>query len=162
MDDFFEDGYLPKEVIKEDIEDIDEKAKGPSMFQTMATIVNKKYWPSEEEINKLNSFMMIRYIANDVHGIQMGVWLDFYNKIPLTAQYRFLRHSLSDKISYIKFPKKERVDNQEELDIIMKFYKVNERLGIRYLTILPQTKIDELVTLYTAHGVIGKVKKGKK
>lgn len=160
MEDFFDEGYLPKEVEKVE-DDIEEKTKRTPMFQTMATIVNKKYWPTEEDINQISSFMMVRYISNDAHGVLMGVYIDYFSKMPLTAQYRLLRYSLSDKISYIKFPKKEKADNQEELEIIMKKYKVNERLGMRYLKILPQEKIDYLISLYTDFGTMGRAPKTK-
>lgn len=154
MEDFFEEGYLEPEKIKEEIES--KKPKSTNMFKTMATIVNKNYFPSYDEIEKINSFMMIRYISNDPNGVQMALYLDYFHKtIPLQAQYRFLRYSLSNKISYIKFPAKEKADDQEELDIICKHYKANQILGMRYIKLLPRHILDELVQRYTSHGQIG-------
>ena len=155
MEDFFEEGYLPKEKVQV-LEEETETEKAVTMFQTMATIVNKKYWPSDEEIRKINSFMLVRYVSNDVYGIQMALYIDYFDKIPMEAQYRFFRHSLADKISYIKFPAKEKVNNAEELEVIQNHYKINQRLGMDYLKRLPQEEIDKLVNLYTDNGQIGR------
>ena len=161
MEDFFDEGYLPKEI-EVPTEEEEEKEKSASMFQTMATIVNKKYWPSDEEINKISSFMLVRYVSNDVNGIQMALYIDYFDKIPMVAQYRFFRHSLADKISYIKFPAKEKVNNAEELEIIQNHYKINQIMGMDYLKRLPQYEIDRLVALYTDNGQIGRKTKTKK
>lgn len=159
IDDFFDDeDYIKPEPVKEEEpEEVTAKKAERTMFETMSTVVNKKFWPTTEEINKINSFMLSRYISNDGVGIQCAAALDHYgSRMPMAAQYRFVRYTLSDKISYIKFPKKEKVANQAELDIVRKHYKVNERIAVDYIKLMTETQLNEIVDLYTKMGKMGK------
>lgn len=159
IDEFFDDpDYIKPEPVKEEVkEEPIEKKESRSMFEVMSTVINKKFWPTAEEVDKINSFMLTRYISNDGVGIQAAAALDHYgSKMPMAAQYRYVRFTLSDKISYIKFPKKEKVANQDEINIIQQHYKINERTAIEYIKLMTETQLQEIVDLYTKMGKIGK------
>lgn len=164
MDEFFDDPtYLPpeKKVVEEEVKE-EEETETRTMFQIMSTVVNKSFWPTEDEIKKINSFMLVRYISNDPFGCQIGSAIDHFHTMPVSAQYRFVRHSLSNKISYIKFPKKEKVDNKEEIDILMKHYRINERTAVEYSDILSAEAKQAIIDKYLEIGVKGKIEKKRK
>lgn len=158
MDDFFDDpSYITPEKVKiEEETPLEKEEETRTMFQTMSTVVNKNFWPTDDEIKKINSFMLVRYISNDPFGCQIGSAIDHFHTMPMNAQYRFVRYSLSNKISYIKFPKKEKIDNKEEIEILMKHYKINERTAVEYSNLMTPEAMKVIMNKYLEIGVQGK------
>ncbi len=163
LDEFFDDDDYIKPIV-EVTEDIEApKAKEKTMFQVMSTIVNKKFVPTNAELKKLNSFIMVRYLSNDAQCVfTVATTLDHYHKMPLKAQYMYARYSLGNKINYINYPKKEEMPNKDDIDIFCTHFKCNEQTAMDYYNRIPLHLKEEIINKYTKIGVLGKLSKSKK
>jgi hypothetical protein len=162
VSDFFDDDdYIPPKVEVEEVEE-KEEAKKHTMFQIMSTIVNKKFMPTDEEIETLNSFLMVRYISNDGYAINIANVINSYHKMPLKAQYLYARYSIGNKINYINFPKKEELPNKEEVEIFQNHFKCNENIAVDYIQRMPAEEKKLIIDKYTNIGKVAKTKKPRK
>jgi len=127
-----------------------------SPYNIMKSSVDRLIEPSIEEIKKVNSFFLTRYISNDPASIYIANALNCMSKIPMEAQYKFVLHSTLDKVAFINYPKKERIISDKELQIIMRHYKVSEIVAKDYVKILGEERTKEILSYYD------KVKKTKK
>lgn len=113
-----------------------------TFFQIITSIVDKKFFPTEDEIGTLNSYITLQYLANDPQASMYANVINCYSDIPLSAQYRFLRHSLPKK--FIKFNKKEKIQDKETVELVSRYYNISEKLAINYLELLNTNDIDEI------------------
>jgi hypothetical protein len=117
-------------------------------YDIMKSSVNKTFVPTQDEIRKVNSFFLIRYVSNDPNTIYVANALNCYPNIPIEAQYNFIRNSTLDKVSFINYPKKEQLIKNTDLKILMRHFKVNETVAKEYAEILGQEKIQEILLKY--------------
>lgn len=118
-------------------------------YSIMKSAVDKSFEPSEEEIKTINSFFLTRYVSNDPSTIYIANILNCNVKnIPIEAQYKFIRQSTMEKVSFINYPKKEKLVTDKELKSIMKYYKCNEGVAKDYIKILGPEKTKEIIDKY--------------
>ena len=125
-----------------------DKSTKHTPYNIMKSAVDKKIVPSTEEIKKINSFFLVRYISNDPASIYIANALNCNFKIPIEAQYNFVLNSTLDKVAFINYPKKERIISDKEMKIVMRHYKVNEVVAKDYVKILGLEKTQELLQKY--------------
>ena len=126
----------------------------PTFFNLMASIVDKKFFPTEDQIETMNSFVTCQFLANDPMGALVANTMNVYNKVPMTAQYRFFRNALPSNIKRITYIKKPKTNVTEDLENIMNYYNVNEKIAIEYFEIMTKEALAELKDYYS----YGKVK----
>jgi len=119
-----------------------------SPYNVMKSAVDKKFQPTKEELKTLNSFFLIRYISNDPNSIYIANILNCNHKIPIEAQYNFVRNSTLDKVAFINYPKKEKLIKDKEMKIIMFHFKINENVAKDYINILGLEKTQEILKKY--------------
>ncbi|MHB8097966.1 MAG: hypothetical protein ACYDD5_00040 [Sulfuricurvum sp.] len=115
----------------------------------MKSAVDKTFMPTPEEIKTINSFFLIRYISNDPSSIYIANMLNCNYSIPIEAQYNFVRHSTLNKVSFINYPKKEKLISDKDLKIIMRHFKINEIVAKDYIKILGTDKTKEILDKYS-------------
>ena len=118
-------------------------------YNIMKSAVDKKIKPSIEEIRKINSFFLIRYISNDPASIYIANALNCNYKIPIEAQYKFILNSTLDKVAFINYPKKEKLISDKDMKIITRHFKVNEQVAKDYIRILGTEKIIAILDMYS-------------
>jgi hypothetical protein len=123
------------------------KPKTP--YSIMKSAVDKTFVPTNDELKKINSFFLTRFISNDPSTIYIANTLNCYVKnIPIESQYNFVRNSTMDKINFINYPKKERIISDKELNIIAHYYKCNLAIAKQYVEILGLDRTNEILTKY--------------
>jgi len=114
----------------------------------MKSAVDNKIEPTLEEINKINSFFLIRYVSNDPSSIYIANTLNIYPKIPVYAQYKFIKFATLDKVAFINYPKKEFNIPIKVMKIICYHFKINEILAKEYVKLLGDERVEEIIKKY--------------
>jgi hypothetical protein len=117
-------------------------------YNIMKSSVDRLISPSIEEIKKINSFFLTRYISNDPASIYIANALNCMSRIPMEAQYNFVLHSTLDKVAFINYPKKNKLISDKNLQIIMKHFKIGEVTAKDYINILGEEKTLEILSYY--------------
>jgi len=117
-------------------------------YNIMKSSVDKLIVPSVEEVKKINSFFLVRFISNDPASIYIANALNCMSKIPMQAQYNFVLNSTLDKVAFINYPKKEKIVSDKELQIVMRHYKVNESVAKDYVKIMGVEKTQDIIEKY--------------
>jgi hypothetical protein len=117
-------------------------------YNIMKSAVDGKIKPSVEEINKINSFFLVRYVSNDPASIYIANALNCNSNIPIYAQYKFILHSTLDRVAFISYPKKEDKFPNKTIKIICNHFKVNELVAKEYIKILGEEKTQEILNEY--------------
>ena len=117
-------------------------------YNIMKSAVDKKIKPSVDEIKKINSFFLIRYISNDPASIYIANVLNCNYRIPVEAQYKFILNSTLDKVAFINYPKKDKIISDKKLKIIAKHYKVNNLVAREYIKIMGKERAEEIINMY--------------
>ena len=117
-------------------------------YDVMKSAVDSKVVPSIQDIKKINSFFFVRYISNDPNTIYIANILNCNHTIPLEAQYNFVKYSTLDKVSFINYPKKEKILSDKDLKVIRTHFKINESVAKDYVKILGTEKTQEILDKY--------------
>lgn len=121
----------------------------PTFFSLMSSIVDKKFFPTEEQIDTMNSFVTCQFLSNDPMGSIIANTMNVYNKVPMTAQYRFFRNALPANIKRINYIKKPKVEINEDINHIMEYYNVNEKIALEYYDLMTKESLEDLRDLYS-------------
>jgi len=125
------------------------REKPKTAYSIMKSAVDKTFIPDDDEIKKINSFFLTRFISNDPSTIYIANTLNCYVKtIPIEAQYKFVRNSTMDKINYINYPKKQKFISDKELNIISHHYRCNNSIARQYVEIMGIEKTTEILDKY--------------
>lgn len=119
-----------------------------SVYQIMVSSIRKDFIPTDEQINKINSFMFCRTIANNPIGAIAGDYINRnYNNFPIKSQYYFVRSALYN-VNYISFKGNNinKIDNIIEL--ISKHYNCSIQVAYEYKDILSPEQLEKLQNLY--------------
>lgn len=117
-------------------------------YNVMKSAVDRKIEPTLEEIKKINSFFLIRYISNDPASIYIANALNCNYKIPIEAQYKFILNSTLDKVAFINYPKKDSLLKEKNIKIITKHFNISESVAKDYIKILGPEKVDKIIKMY--------------
>jgi len=119
-----------------------------SPYNIMKSSVDNLIVPTTDEIRKINSFFLVRFISNDPASIYIANALNCMYKIPMEAQYSFVLNSTLDKVAFINYPKKERALSDKDLAIIATHFKINTILAKDYVKTLGAEKTQEILDKY--------------
>ncbi len=117
-------------------------------YNIMKSAVDGKIDPTPEEISKINSFFLVRYVSNDPASIYIANALNCRQNIPIYAQYKFIRYSTLDKVAFISYPKKEFKISAKTIKIICKHFNINETVAKDYIKIMGDERTEEIVKKY--------------
>jgi hypothetical protein len=127
------------------------------MFDTLKTLLNNRT-PSEEEINKINSFVMIKWLSGNRSTVIPANFININYNIPLYNQYKFLDDyfiltGVKKKINFIKFPKNISKES-EIIENIQRYYNVNPETAKKYYELMSKEDKKRFNDIYTE----GKIK----
>jgi len=117
-------------------------------YNIMKSAVDMRITPSIEEIKKINSFFLVRYISNDPASIYIANAINCHPNIPIEAQYKLIQNSTLDKVAFINYPKKEKKLIDSEMKIIMHHFSINKTIAKEYIEILGIEKCKEIIDKY--------------
>ena len=127
----------------------------------ISSAVDRKFVPSDEDLNKISPYIFLRYFSNDPAGLMIVSELNIRNNIPKNWEYWFMRLMMPQSTRYIRYTKKEKFEDEPLLENLKHFYKCNEKQALEYYSMLPPEEVDKIRERYR-HGKIGTTKKSSK
>ena len=139
----------------------EKKASERNMFTVIATAAQRNFIPTEEEYDKISSYLFLRYFSNDPYGLMLVNDLNIRNNIPRKWEYWFMRILMPPSTRYIRYNKKEKFEDEELLEHLRHYYKCSENTAKEYYEMLPKDEIERIKGLYKVGNVTPSKKKGK-
>lgn len=127
-----------------------------SQYEVMTSAYKKDFIPSTNELNLLNSFMLCRWMSNNIDSVEFANFINNNTDIPINAQYWGAR-SIMNKVSYISRPQKDDKLNEYE-ECIRRYYNVSFDVAKQYCKMLPLEKQEEIFNKFKG----GKINQGYK
>jgi hypothetical protein len=105
------------------------------VFKTLNSLLTYKT-PSKEEIEKINSFVMIRWLSNNQLTVVPSNFVNF--DIPVYNQYLFLDtyfklSGIKNKVKFIPYNKSKK---EEIVENIARWYNVNYNTAQQYYDLM--------------------------
>ena len=125
------------------------KLKAMDTFKVMTSCLNKKTKISEEEIEKIPSYVFLRWLSGSPYTVLAANFINMYNKIPVTNQFYMIRHAFGDKIKFIKYPKgsNEKGDSYE-LECLMKYFNISLEKAKEYRELIDENELQNIVQMF--------------
>jgi hypothetical protein len=124
-----------------------------NLFKTITSVL-KNDIASREDIEKIPPFIFRRWLANHPNGIFFANVFNLYNNIPIYQQYIATRVLMKGRTKYIEYPKKIK-DNEEQIKILMKHYKISNSVAREYYDAMGEKRVEEIFNKYNKIGMKG-------
>jgi len=118
------------------------------MFQTMTSSLDPKKNPSEEEINKISSFVFCRWLSGNQYTILAANQINLYYNIPVLNQYKMIKSAFAGKIKFIPYPKSESLEKMKQIDYLVQYFKISEEKAREYLEIISKDELKHITNIY--------------
>ena len=118
------------------------------MFKTMTGSLNPKSKPTDEEIQKIPSYVFCRWLSGNPVALQAANMINFYPDIPIENQYQMVKTAFAGKIKYIPYPKSEKEHDQKQVEYLAKHFKISMEKAKEYLKFISEEELNEIVTMY--------------
>jgi len=119
------------------------------VFKTMTGVLNTKSNPSDEEIEKIPSYVFCRWLSGNPITIQAANAFNLYYKIPIQNQYKMIKAAFGGKVKYIPYPKAESEDKMKQVEYLSEHFKISEVKAKEYLELISQDELQEIVKMYS-------------
>ncbi len=117
------------------------------MFPTMWSSLDKSKNPTDEDLNKIQSYIFCKWLSGDYRTIYDANIFNLYN-IPVKNQYFYIKHKHAGNIRNIKYIKSNKDDINIDVNNISNFYKVNLDKAREYLEFISQDELLKLREIY--------------
>lgn len=119
------------------------------MFTVFKKILNKGKI-TDEDLEKVNEFVMCRWLSGSPQTIQIAQMLNIYYKMPLKAQVLLIQSLLGGKVRFIPYPKSEKVEDnlKETIDALCFYYNFNEERAREYISLSSTEELEKVVATY--------------
>lgn len=118
------------------------------MWNTVFTVMDKKKRPSDEEIQKIPSFMFMKWLGGNSSTIFAANQINFYYHIPIVNQYDMIKQSFAGNNLYIKMPKSK--ENTQAVDeILARHFKINIDKVQEYKDIIGDKEASKIIDMYS-------------
>jgi len=118
------------------------------MFKILTGSINKHANPTDEEIAKIPSFIFCRWLSGNPYAIRAANIFNMYSKIPIVNQYKMVKHSFSEGINYIPYPKKAKIDTTLEIKYLQEHFKLNKQHATEYLELIDKRELKQITDMY--------------
>jgi hypothetical protein len=138
-----------EDAIKDEIEIArrEKKEKETNVFNIISSAVDRKIIPQDEDYAKIPTYLFLKYFSNDPTGLMLISEMNIRSNIPSKWEYWFMRIMMPKSIRFIRYNRKEKVEDPDFLENLQHYYKCNELQAKEYLKMLPpeeQTKIKNI------------------
>ena len=118
--------------------------KKDDMFKIMYSALDKKFKPTLKQKKKISGFLFDNILANNENTLELALIFTTHN-IPVNRQYDMVRILLPK--CYIPYPKKSKKP-QKDIESIIRYYHVNERIAIQYHDLLDKDELKKINNKY--------------
>lgn len=112
------------------------------MFTVFKKILQNKDI-TDEDLKKVNSFVMCRWLQGNAGTLQIAQFINVYNKIPLEVQVLFVKSIINNKIKYIPYIKGQKT-TEDDLSAVSEFFKISRDKAVMYSEFLTDTDITSI------------------
>jgi len=119
------------------------------MFKTLTGCLDKRKHPTDEEINKIPSYIFCRWLSGNPHTISAANQINFYDNIPMLQQYKMIKSAFAGKIKYIPYPKNVSENALKEVQYIAAHFNINTEKAKEYIGLMDPKEKQEIVQMYT-------------
>jgi len=119
------------------------------MFKTLTGCLDKRKNPTDEEINKIPSYIFCRWLSGNPHTISAANQINFYDNIPMLQQYKMIKSAFAGKIKYIPYPKNVSENALKEVQYIAERFNINTEKAKEYIELMDPKEKQEIVQMYT-------------
>ena len=120
------------------------------MFKVMTGVLDQRKKPSDEEIQKIPSYIFCRWLSGSPYTIQAANIFNKYDKIPIENQYKMIKSAFAGKVKYIPYPKRENTEGAKTLEYISEHFKINLTKAEEYLELLDPAELKSIIDMYEA------------
>lgn len=121
------------------------------MFKTLTSALDPKKQPTQEEIQKIPSFIFTRWLSGSPHAIGAANAINLYADIPIENQYYMIKNAFAGKIKYIPYPKNITEDKLKKVQFIADYFKISEEKAQEYLEFISEKELKQIVDIYTEY-----------
>jgi len=120
-------------------------------FKHIFTVLKKTATPSDEELNKIPSFMFCRFLGGHPVTIMPANEFNKYHKeIPMDIQFKMIKSIFAGKGIFPVMLKK--LPQEDHLDSLCKHFKISRERAREYRTYLSDEEFDEINKIYEIKG----------
>lgn len=112
------------------------------MFTVFKKILQNKDL-TDDDVAKVNSFVMCRWLQGNPGGLQVAQFLNVYHKLPLTVQVLFVKSVLAGKVKYIPYIKGQKI-TEDDLSSVSEYFKISRDKAIMYSEFLTDGDLKEI------------------
>lgn len=98
---------------------------------------------TEDDLKKVNSFVMCRWLQGNPGTLQIAQFLNVYHKIPLEVQVQFIKSAVNGKIGYIPYIKGQKT-TEDDLSAVSEYFKISRDKAVMYSEFLTETDLTEI------------------
>lgn len=121
------------------------------MFKTLTSVLNKNSNPSDEDIQKIPSYIFCRWLSANPHTIQAANAINIYDNIPIVNQYKMIKSAFAGKIKYIPYPKNITEESLKQTDYIADYFKISLEKAKEYISIIDPAELNYIVNMYSEY-----------
>ena len=109
-----------------------------NIFKTFQNCINGKD-SSKDEIKEIPPYVFCKYLGSNYKTIQIANFLNYYYKLPIEIQYKFVQKTLNGKLNF---------KISDDLELLMKHFKINKNVASEYLKEIDKSELNRLRLLY--------------
>lgn len=125
------------------------------MFKTLISAIDTKKKPTNEEIEKIPSYIFCKWLAGNPHTIAASNMINMYDKIPMVNQYYMIKNAFGGKIKYIPYPKSETEKELKQFEYISKHFNISTSTAKEYIQFMDPVELKTIVDMYTEYELKG-------
>lgn len=119
------------------------------MFKTLTGAIDPKKNPTNEEIQKIPSYIFCRWLSGNPHTISAANAINLYDDIPIENQYWMVKHAFAGKVKFIPYPKNVTEQSLKKIEYISKHFKINEEKAQEYIEFMDVNELQGIIDMYT-------------
>ena len=117
------------------------------MFPTMFSSLDKNKTPSNQEIEKIQSFIFCKWLAGSPSTIFTANDINRYFNIPMVNQYFLVKYSLAGKARNVRYVKSDKLDSAD-INLLSKHFRITKQKALEYLKFIKQDELNHIRKLY--------------
>lgn len=120
------------------------------MFNTIKTALDPKKTPSDEELQKISTYVFCRWLSGNPHTIKAANMFNRFENIPIENQYHVIKSAFAGKIKYIPYPKNIKEKKNPELEYLSKHFNISLEKAKEYLELISEEELNMIVEAYSS------------
>lgn len=121
------------------------------MFKTLTGVLDLKKNSTDEEIQKIPSFIFCRWLSGNRATIGAANMFNMYSDIPIINQYKMIRSAFAGKIKFIPYPKNVTQESLKSTEFLSKHFNISEEKAQEYLTLIDKDELKRIIDMYTEY-----------